>query len=47
MIEQFLMQMGALGIVAYVVYDNKQVTNGLLKRIDITMSKVNDCLNKR
>ena len=40
MIENLFLQMGALGIVAYVVYDQKKVTNTLIRQNTIALNKV-------
>jgi hypothetical protein len=40
MIEQFVIQTGALGILAYVVYDQRKVTNKLIQHNTLALNKV-------
>lgn len=46
MFEQLIIQLGALGIVAFVVFDQKKVTNILIKENTKFLSKNIDILNK-
>lgn len=47
MIENLILQFGALGIVAYVVYDQKKTTNALIKQNIIALNKVSACLEMK
>ena len=46
MIEQLIIQAGALGIVGFVVYDQRKNTNLILEKINITMSDIRDVMGK-
>ena len=43
--ESLIVQFGALGIVAYVVYDQKRVTNKLIQEVTQALYSVNYSLN--